>query len=205
VNSLVLSTKSLQKHSTANNSPGKMTPQMKNGKGLRRKRTDDTEAEPGPANSSKKQRSLEQPRGADHAGAAPPQSTSRLEIPQAAPADQQSPDLTNNKQKRKPRPIGPKGSTPPPRSPGNSSTYSDSAEMYDVPPNFEPEGRVAVDDPHQWKRKKGLAAKFIHSASGIGSTWIGKRPLGAGAFGIAGLWEKYDNDGKLIDVSLEIP
>ncbi len=30
--------------------------------------------------------------------------------------------------------------------------------------------------------------------------WVGKRPLGQGGFGMAGLWEKYDGEGNIVDV-----
>ena len=103
---------------------------------------------------------------------------------------------------QRPSRVGPLGSTPPSRSPGNSSNYSKSAENYDVLPGIEPEGRASLGDPHRWRKDKEYDAEFINSPSGIGSTWIGRRPLGKGGFGIAGLWEKYDQDGRLQDVKL---
>ncbi|KAL8950394.1 MAG: hypothetical protein Q9222_003574 [Ikaeria aurantiellina] len=51
-----------------------------------------------------------------------------------------------------------------------------------------------------WGRK---VSKFIRSPIGPekdwGSGWRGVKPLGKGGFGVAGLWEKLDQDGKVID------
>jgi len=32
--------------------------------------------------------------------------------------------------------------------------------------------------------------------------WAGKRPLGQGGFEMAGLWEKYDGEGNIVDVTM---
>lgn len=71
------------------------------------------------------------------------------------------------------------------------------AALYDVDPEETAYGPLTVDDLQYWTRS---AARFIRSSSGIDATWVGKRPLGQGSFGIAGVWEKYDHNGNMIDV-----
>lgn len=45
------------------------------------------------------------------------------------------------------------------------------------------------------------AARFIASSPGaLGPGWVGKRPLGEGGFGRAGLWELQDDEGNVIRV-----
>jgi len=152
--------------------------------------------------SSKKHRSSEQSQDAGQAPALASKARSRFENPQVSSQDPQSHHFADGAKLQQPRQVGPRGGTPSPTSRGDSSNYSDSAVKYQVGSKFEPEGRPGVSDPARWKKKKMKAAKFIHSASGLGSTWIGKRPLGEGSFGITGLWEKYDADGEMTDVSL---
>lgn len=49
----------------------------------------------------------------------------------------------------------------------------------------------------------GDGAGFIISASGLkyGQGWKGVRVLGKGSFGVAGLWQKTDCNGTVVDVS----
>ena len=70
-------------------------------------------------------------------------------------------------------------------------------EDYDATPDESPFGVPTQDDLQYWNRS---ASSFIRSSSGIDATWVGRRPLGQGSFGIAGVWEKYDHNGNMIDV-----
>lgn len=78
-----------------------------------------------------------------------------------------------------------------PRSPG---------ERYDAATREPIEGRPHKGD-HIWGN---VAAKFIKSPPGgcLQGNWIGVRPLGKGGFGLAGLWEKRNEDGRVVDVRL---
>ncbi|KAI9719435.1 MAG: hypothetical protein M1812_003506 [Candelaria pacifica] len=59
-------------------------------------------------------------------------------------------------------------------------------------------GPANPDQTQRWGLK---AAEFINSPPGWGGPgWVGKRPLGQGGFGTAGLWVKYNEDGNVIDV-----
>ena len=63
-------------------------------------------------------------------------------------------------------------------------------------------GIPSIVDYNLWRPQ---AAQFIRSESGIEDEepgWVGKRPLGRGSFGMAGLWEKYDREGNVLDVSV---
>ena len=73
-------------------------------------------------------------------------------------------------------------------------------EAYDAEPNEGTTGNPSIADYRLWTQ---AAAQFIRSDSGLedsDSMWIGKRPLGKGGFGMAGLWEKYDAEGNIADV-----
>lgn len=73
-------------------------------------------------------------------------------------------------------------------------------ESYDAGPEEGVVGMASIDDITLWKNR---AAQFIRSSAGItGSSdmWVGKRPLGEGGFGLAGLWEKIDAAGNVVDV-----
>lgn len=66
------------------------------------------------------------------------------------------------------------------------------------------EGEPSEEDIHLYGR---TLAKFIRSpfndddADG-GSAWYGVKPLGRGGFGMAGLWEKRDANGRVVDVGI---
>jgi hypothetical protein len=73
---------------------------------------------------------------------------------------------------------------------------------YDVTPEKRVIGAVSMDDVTLWTRP---AAEFIRSHSGITTSpdvWVGRYPLGKGGFGMAGLWEKIDPEGNVVDVSV---
>ena len=76
-----------------------------------------------------------------------------------------------------------------------------SIEEYDADPHEVITGDPSIADYRLWTQQ---AAQFIRSDSGLEEEddgfWIGKRPLGQGSFGMAGLWEKYDGDGDMVDV-----
>lgn len=75
---------------------------------------------------------------------------------------------------------------------------SDLVEAYDVAWNQKAAATAKGSDYENW----GTApAEFIRSYSGLGNGWVGKRPLGAGGFGMAGLWEKRDGNGTVIEVN----
>ena len=54
------------------------------------------------------------------------------------------------------------------------------------------EGEATRQEVDMWTAEM---ADFIRSESGLSGQWVGKRPLGKGTFGMAGLWEKNDGDG----------
>ena len=61
-------------------------------------------------------------------------------------------------------------------------------------------GVPTFDDLERWGHGP---SEFIRSEAGISEppfVWLGKRPLGKGSFGLAGLWEKIDGDGNVVDV-----
>ena len=76
---------------------------------------------------------------------------------------------------------------------------SDSVEAYDVPRDQKAAATAKVSDYEKWG---SASAEFIRSFAGLDGGWIGKRPLGAGGFGMAGLWERYDRDGTVIEVKI---
>lgn len=79
-------------------------------------------------------------------------------------------------------------------------------EKYDAPARERVEARLdrGGGDEADWDSD---ATKFIRSPAGaaggcLNGNWVGVRPLGRGGFGMAGLWEKRDQDGTVVDVSL---
>lgn len=73
-------------------------------------------------------------------------------------------------------------------------------ESYDARPEESVVGLTSIEDLTFWTR---AAAQFIRSSAGITGSpdvWVGKRPLGEGGFGLAGLWEKIDPAGNVMDV-----
>ena len=69
------------------------------------------------------------------------------------------------------------------------------------PPTFTNLGLANKTDIEKWGIQM---ARFIRSPfddTDDAEGWHGLKPLGKGSFGIAGLWEKRDVDGKVIDVS----
>lgn len=80
----------------------------------------------------------------------------------------------------------------------NSSPYSGPPELFDVRPGL-PDAIFPTDDEMSyWKTDH---AAFINSPAGLGdANWIGKRPLGSGTFGTAGLWELSDENNVVIEV-----
>ena len=75
---------------------------------------------------------------------------------------------------------------------------SDPVEAYDVAWNEKAAATANARDYDKWDTDP---AQFIRSYSGLGNDWVGKRPLGAGGFGMAGLWEKLDENGTVIEVN----
>ena len=68
------------------------------------------------------------------------------------------------------------------------------AESFDIQDNREVFGMPTPDDVKRWKE----GAYFIKSTSGLeNSRWIGRRPLGQGSFGISGLWQQCNTDGRV--------
>ena len=82
----------------------------------------------------------------------------------------------------------------------SASISANFKKMYDADDDEEVEGEASAEDIRLWESK---AAKFIRSRSGIDEgpgIWVGRRPLGVGGFGVAGLWEKLDGEGYVVDV-----
>jgi hypothetical protein len=72
--------------------------------------------------------------------------------------------------------------------------------IYDAGPDESVTGLATIDDYRLWNKP---AAQFIRSDAGITGSpdvWVGKQPLGQGGFGLAGLWEKIDAEGNVVDV-----
>ena len=62
---------------------------------------------------------------------------------------------------------------------------------------------LADGETSYWKAEH---AAFIKSAAGLdNANWIGKRPLGSGAFGTAGLWELRDENNLVTKVLSHFP
>ena len=80
----------------------------------------------------------------------------------------------------------------------NSAPYSSPPELFDVSPSLPVVVPPADGEMSLWKAEH---AGFIKSAAGLSnSQWIGKRPLGSGSFGTAGLWERRDENNVVIEV-----
>ena len=80
----------------------------------------------------------------------------------------------------------------------NSFPYSGPAKDFDVSPGLRDAIPPGLDVMPFWKPEQ---AAFINSAAGLDDvTWVGKRPLGTGSFGTAGLWERRDEDNSILEV-----
>ena len=80
----------------------------------------------------------------------------------------------------------------------NSSPYSGPPELFDVTPKL-PDKVFPTEG--EWSYWKTDHVTFINSPAGLGNeNWVGKRPLGAGTFGTAGLWELSDKNNVVIEV-----
>lgn len=89
--------------------------------------------------------------------------------------------------------------TPPPT---DFPKYPEDSPEYDVAPlTFPNMGFAGEEEIEKWGSRM---ARFIHSPASdldldtVG--WHGIKPLGKGSFGMAGLWERKDIDGEVIDV-----
>ena len=79
------------------------------------------------------------------------------------------------------------------------SDESQFQESFDVKYNQEVFGLPTPDDVKRWKE----GAYFIKSNSGLRNLrWVGKRPLGQGGFGISGLWQQCNTDGRVKKVKV---
>ena len=80
----------------------------------------------------------------------------------------------------------------------NSLPYSGPPETFDVSPGLLDAITPDLDKMTFWKLDQ---AAFINSDAGLDDvTWIGKRPLGTGSFGTAGLWERRSRDNSTLEV-----
>ena len=80
----------------------------------------------------------------------------------------------------------------------NSFPYSGPPRWFDVTPELQ-DAILPVDGEMSFWKAEHIA--FISSAAGLeGAHWVGKRPLGSGAFGTAGLWERRDENNVVIEV-----
>lgn len=85
----------------------------------------------------------------------------------------------------------------------NAFPYSDLPELFDVTPGLLDAIPLADGETSCWKPEY---AAFIKSAAGLDdANWIGKRPLGSGTFGTAGLWELRDENNVVTEVLLQFP
>ena len=112
--------------------------------------------------------------------------------------------LGRNESNVEPNVIGDDGRRPQPVSlqlfvfSPNSLPYSGPPESFDVSPGLPDALPPDLDKLALWKPEQ---AAFISSAAGLDDeTWVGKRPLGAGNFGTAGLWERRNEDNALLEV-----
>ena len=110
------------------------------------------------------------------------------------PGSNVTPDVPDDDGHR-PQPVPPQRSNP--LSP-NSLPYSGPPENFDVSLGL----RDAIPpDPGAMSFWTPEQAAFINSAAGLDDvTWVGKRPLGTGSFGTAGLWERRDEDNTVLEV-----
>ena len=97
-----------------------------------------------------------------------------------------------------PKQSEPKSKTPSEAADVDDGYESDPVEAYDVDWNQTAAVTADTSDYEKWNE---APAEFIRSYSGVGDEWVGKRPLGAGGFGLAGLWEKYDDNGAVVEVN----
>lgn len=82
----------------------------------------------------------------------------------------------------------------------NSFPYSCRPEWFDVTPGLADAIPPADGEMPYWKTEH---AAFIKSDAGLDDeSWTGKRPLGSGTFGTAGLWERCDENNAVIEVLL---
>lgn len=85
-----------------------------------------------------------------------------------------------------------------PTASGNTSSDED----HDAASDEGVRGLLSSGDLSPWTPS---ATQFIRSNAGFPGAppgaWVGKRPLGEGGYGMAGLWEKLDGDGNVVDVS----
>lgn len=94
--------------------------------------------------------------------------------------------------------------TPPRSSPGldlnDEDDDSDSDIMpYDVPKGTRTEGTPQPGDVELVGEE---FSKFLRSAHGYEEGWVGRKPLGSGIEAIAGMWEKRDDTGRVVDVCI---
>ena len=80
-----------------------------------------------------------------------------------------------------------------------STCYSQEVENYDVEPGVEARAVPQARDMEYWG-DAGQIPSFIRSQSGIEGNWVGIKPLGYGAMGMAGLWELRGDDGQTVKV-----
>lgn len=79
-----------------------------------------------------------------------------------------------------------------------SFPYDGSPKLFDVSPDLLDAIAPADGEMPFWNAEH---AAFIKSAAGLkDANWVGKRPLGFGTFGTAGLWERLNEDNDLIEV-----
>ncbi len=83
------------------------------------------------------------------------------------------------------------------RSISSDSTLSSDPANKDAALNETIVGSPTKEDVELWDADQ---ASFIRSDCGLKGQWVGKRPLGKGAFGRAGLWVKVNDNGRIIDV-----
>lgn len=85
----------------------------------------------------------------------------------------------------------------------NSSPYSGPPDQFDVSPQLLDAVTLGDGDKSYWKTEH---AAFIKSAAGLdNANWIGKRPLGSGGFGTAGLWELRDDNNVVTEALSHSP
>lgn len=70
---------------------------------------------------------------------------------------------------------------------------------YDAPTDARTRGTL---QPGDIERIGVEMAEFIRSHHGYEEGWVGRKPLGQGAVGRAGMWEKRDADGNVVDVGV---